>query len=190
MPCIPRFAAAAVAALILVACSGDKAEPIPEEAPEGNSIIRRPSLEGRSNVQVFFHQGDTLMPVIRNVGNTDPMLHAALEALLLGPSDDERQKGVASPFSRATYGRLRSVIIESGTAVIDFGNLAAAAPNASSSAGSEQLLEQLNATVFQYPEVQSAVYRMEGSCETFYNWLQRGCVTVERSSVVPVRSAP
>ncbi len=85
--------------------------------------------------------------------------------------------GTDSLFSSATSGLLLSAsIAPDGTATIDFDPaLATTIPNASSSAGSDQLLRELDATVFQFPGVTSANYTLGGSCTAFFNWLQMAC---------------
>ena len=69
---------------------------------------------------------------------------------------------------------LRGVTITEGHAVVDFDDLRPVIPNASSSAGSERLLAQLDATVFQFSSVESVEYRINGDCEAFNEWLQFG----------------
>ena len=110
---------------------------------------------------------------------TDDLLRAALEQLLRGPSDP--QPDVHSWFSSATADALRSVRVDSeGHASVDFEDLRALIPNASSSAGSAMLLEELNTTVFSVAGVRSVDYLIEGGCERFWEWLQYGCHTVHR----------
>jgi hypothetical protein len=102
------------------------------------------------------------------------VLRAALEALLAGPTADEAAAGITSWFSSGTAGMLRGVTITDGHAVVDLGDLRPVIPGASSSAGSALLLSELDATVFQFPTVDTAEYRIEGSCEAFTEWLQFG----------------
>ncbi len=84
-------------------------------------------------------------------------------------------------FSPATAGALRSVSVDSaGHAIVDFEDLGALIPNASSSAGSVMLLEELNTAVFSVDGVHSVDYSIEGRCERFWGWLQRGCETIHR----------
>ncbi len=130
-------------------------------------------------VQAFFHMAeDSVVPVPRRVpGRT---LAAALRMELRGPTVGERARGLYSWFSPATATLLRSAVVADGHAVVDFGKLNAAVPGASSSAGSLQLLGELNRVVFQFPEIQSVEYRIDGSCDAFWNWLQRACHTVPR----------
>jgi hypothetical protein len=66
------------------------------------------------------------------------------------------------------------VTIAGGHAVVDLGDLRSVIPNASTSAGSALLLAQIDATVFQFRSVESAEYRLQGSCEAFNEWLQFG----------------
>jgi hypothetical protein len=110
---------------------------------------------------------------------TEGMLRAAVEQLLRGPS--EPRPDVHSWFSSATTGALRSVSLDSaGHATVDFEDLRVLIPNASSSAGSALLLEELNASVFSVEGVRSVDYLIDGGCERFWEWLQYGCHTIHR----------
>jgi hypothetical protein len=102
---------------------------------------------------------------------------AALEALLAGPTAEERAAGSFSSFSAITAGLLASFTLDpDGTAVVDLDpSLATLLPGASASAASDQLLRELDATVFQTGEVTEAEYRLGGSCDAFFAWLQRDC---------------
>src|SRR5690606_40890265 len=102
------------------------------------------------------------------------VLRASLNALLAGPTDAEREASLGSWFSAETVGMVRSVTIDDGHAVVDFDDLRPVIPNASTSAGSARLLAQLDATVFQFRNVESVEYRIEGSCADFNEWLQHG----------------
>lgn len=115
-----------------------------------------------------------LRPVYRLVPESPRVLHASLDALLAGTTADERSASLGSWFSADTIGMLRSVSIEDGHAIVDFDDLRPVIPNASTSAGSERLLAQLDATVFQFRSVESVEYRIEGSCDDFNEWLQYG----------------
>jgi hypothetical protein len=140
----------------------------------------RPSAAtGQMEVQIFFNcdadgGGVSLHPVYRLVPKSPGMLRASLVALLAGPDESERQARLGSWFSAATAKMLRSATISDGHAIVDFADLRPVIPNASTSAGSERLLSQLDATVFRFASVRSAEYRIEGSCEAFTEWLQIG----------------
>ena len=62
--------------------------------------------------------------------------------------------------------------LHDGQAVVDFGDLRTVIPNASSSTGSQILLSELDATVFQFDTVDSVIYRIDGNADDFYEWLQ------------------
>jgi hypothetical protein len=118
----------------------------------------------------------------RHLPRTPGVLRAALDALLAGPSDAERDAGLGSMFSEETAGFLRSVnITADGTAVVDLdGRLLQVVSGASSSTGSAVFLGQLDNTIFHFSQVQRIEYRLDGSCDAFWEALQRSCDVVER----------
>jgi spore germination protein GerM len=122
---------------------------------------------------------DGALPVARQVPATDAVLHAALTELLKGPTDAEKAAGLRSWFSGATAGMLREVRIQDGTAHVDFKNFQNIMPNASTSAGSAQLLAEVGRTIFQYKALKEADVRFDGSCQAFWGWLQRDCQTMQ-----------
>ena len=130
---------------------------------------------GQMVVRPVFSCAGTEMEVPRLVSRTTAVLGATLEALLAGPTEAERGRGFTSPFGPATEGALRRVRLDDdGHAVVDLEDLRGRIPNASSSAGSRELLAQLDGTVLQFRTVRSAEYRFEGSCEAFTEWVQLG----------------
>ena len=137
---------------------------------------------GQTEVTVFFLAGEEVVRVTRSVPATSGVLAASLEQLLVGPTEEERAKGLHSLFPEDAAGKLRGVTIdEEGHVVVDF------APSvvnggAGTSAGSTLLLAQLNATVFQFPTVSSVEYRTDGSCEAFFMAMERVCGVIERPS--------
>lgn len=113
-------------------------------------------------------------------------LRTALEQLLRGSVEPQSEH---TWFSSKTAGALRSVSVDSaGHAIVDFEDLRALIPNASTSAGSAILLEDLNSTVFSVDEVISVDYLMDGSCDRFWEWLQYRCQTVHRPGRPPKES--
>ena len=151
-----------------------------------DSAAALPPAAAADSVDIVFSRAEQPVAVRRPLGDGDDPLRAALDALLAGPSAAERASGLESWFSDATAGSLRSVEVDSaGRATVDFHDLRALIPNASSSTGSGLLLSQLNATVFGVPEVQSIEYRIDGSCDAFWDWLQYGCQTVTRANPQP-----
>lgn len=147
-----------------------------------------PPGAGQRSTTVFFSctrdgEPGPVVAVRRNVPASAGVLRTALDALVLGPSSDERAVGLTSWFSSRTAESVRRVTLDDrGAATVDLADLRAAIPGASTSTGSKMLLEQLDATVFQFATVTSVTYRMEGSCETFFEWLQMACQTRSRPS--------
>jgi hypothetical protein len=147
----------------------------------------RPELQDAAGTDVvypYFTRDDAPQPVPREVPaqlQRHPV-QATLERLLAGPTEAERDLGYHSFFSRETAGMLRGVALDGDRLTVDFADLRTVIPNASTSAGSELLLGELNATVFQFIEVRYVEYRIAGSCDAFWEWLQRACDIVERPS--------
>jgi hypothetical protein len=114
-------------------------------------------------------------------------LRSALEQLLRGSAERQSEH---TWFSSKTAEALRTVSVDSvGHAIVDFNDLRALIPNASSSAGSAILLEDLNATVFSVEGVTSVDYVIDGSCDRFWEWLQYSCQTVHRPERQPAESS-
>lgn len=116
--------------------------------------------------------------------DADP-IRAAFEELLEGPSEEEASDEVWSWFSEATAGMLRDVSLTDDRLTVDFADFSAVIPNASSSCGSAALLAQLTATALQFGQVNHVAYSFEGSCQTFGEFLQMGCVEITRSAWPP-----
>lgn len=165
---------------------GDAAAPGGGSGADGaDSVVSPappPEAGERMTVRVFFTRDDRAVPVFREVPRTRAVLRAALDALLEGPTPDERERGFTSFFSAETAGMVRAVALDQdGHAVVDFADFSRILPNASSSAGSARFLAELNATVFQFPTVRSVTYRFEGDCEAFWEWIQYGgCQAMRR----------
>jgi putative hemolysin len=115
---------------------------------------------------------DEVEAVVREA--TGPVTPAmALDELLAGPTDDERDAGFGSWFSSDTAGMLQSVEVDDGVALVSFASeLPQVISGASSSCGSANLLAQLDATLTELPEIDRAVYALDGDVDAFYEWLQ------------------
>ncbi|HET9444372.1 MAG TPA: Gmad2 immunoglobulin-like domain-containing protein [Acidimicrobiales bacterium] len=149
----------------------------PASACPGYSMERPEATSTRRVVTVFYACDVDAAPVptYRLVPAAPGVLRLALESLLAGPTAAEAEAGLQSWFGPATAGMLADVVIQDGgRAVVDFHDLRPVIPNASTSAGSRMLLDQLDATVFQFSSVRSVTYRIEGDCEAFTEWLQFG----------------
>jgi len=167
-------AGAGVVVLTLMSggCDERRAGPDPAALP-----VDRPM----DSVTVVFTRDEAPAAVQRPVSAGSTELEAALAWLVRGPTAEEVAAGIWSWFSAETAGSIRSVALEaSGRVVVDFHDLRPLIPNASTSTGSRLLLAELNGTVFQFPEIDAVEYRMEGSCDLFWEWLQADCWTVTR----------
>lgn len=157
--------------------TGTDTQPAPPPAPVKRCEVPAPApLAGKQNVTIYFNCDEQVRPVVRQVPDTPEILRAALLELLKGPSEAERAAGFTSFFGDATVGKLQNITQSApGRFTIDFVDFSAQLNNASTSAGSHELLSQLHATIFGVAGVQEAEIRFEGSCDRFWNWLQRGC---------------
>lgn len=176
---------AAILCATLVACGGADAPPgARPDAPRDTSPDAPPAARDArtTTVRVYFTRDEEPVPVDRTVPDTASLPRAAIEALLAGPTADERTAGLTSFFSSETAEMLNDVTVDAaGNAVVDFRDLRRIIPNASSSFGSRILLGELDATVFQFPNIARVEYRIDGSCEAFWEWLQYGgCQVAER----------
>jgi hypothetical protein len=185
--------------VLLVGC-GDRggsdrtgADPDPGSGLDTGDAVGIPGGPGEEGPPEFtlaltFTRDEAPVQVTRNVeirrapgiSQEESLLRVALTALLQGPLPEERDAGIHSFFGAGTEGLLRDVSLRGDTAVVDFGDLPAAIPNAGSSTGSFHFLMELNGTVFAVPGLEAVEYRMDGSCEAFWNFLQRGCQVVPR----------
>lgn len=181
----------ACALLVLWGCGGAREEPGEQrlaqssEQPYGESPADAPeSPAAIDSVTVVFTKEEAPAPVRRPVPESSSSpLRAALDWLVQGPTPAEQAAGIRSWFSEETADVLRSVELDSaGQAIVDFRDLRPLIPNASSSFGSTMLLQELNGTIFQFSEIDAVEYRMEGSCDLFWEWLQYGCQVVRRDS--------
>jgi len=153
----------AIVVVAVVACGGAEDEDAVSSAPDPTQVLP-PTPRKADDVPI---------------SNPETELRMALERLLRGPVEPGPEH---TWFSAVTADALRSASVDSaGNATVDFDDLRTLIPNASSSAGSALLLEDLNSTVFSVNGIESVEYRMEGSCASFWEWLQYSCQVVRRS---------
>lgn len=148
-------------------------------APPTTETSSTSQVDG-ATVMVFFGTGDgsdcgATAPVERALPAGTEIIASALEALVAGPTAEETADGASSFFSAATAGSLRSATLDEGLLLVDFVGLDTLIPNASTSCGSELLLAELTRTTLQFAEVERVRFQLDGSCDRFYEWLQREC---------------
>jgi hypothetical protein len=179
--------AVAVAALllcgVLAACAEEydsqftleEMPPVPEHC---DAAAPPPGVE---TVQVVFSCDEVPVGTWRALPDwAADTVRYALEALLAGPTAAEQEAGLASFFSDETAGMLNAVDVRDGVAYVDFRDFSRIIPNASTSAGSTQLLDQIAGTLFQFDGIHEAELTFDGSCDAFWEWLQRGCQRLQR----------
>lgn len=149
---------------------------VPSAPPDGAT-----GQGGTMTVRLYFTRGEEPEPVEREIPRETGVLRATLEAQLRGPTAAEREAGLFSWFSDDTAGMLGDVRLDdTGRVIVDFRDFSRTISGASASAGSRILLNELNHTVFQFETVRSVEYRIEGSCDAFWNWIQSECTVMER----------
>ncbi|MGH9021860.1 MAG: GerMN domain-containing protein [Acidimicrobiia bacterium] len=103
-----------------------------------------------------------LHPIDRVVPNDGAPLRSAMTQLLLGVTPEEASAGLQSAFSAYTAGTLRGVTVRSGVATLDLTAGFESTNNFSTSNLSGVVLSQIEATVFQFPEITGIDFAIEG----------------------------
>lgn len=199
-----------VGGVLLTSCGGDATTttsltPTTSLASTTTSVPDSPTTTGAStttttatttstpgvDVLVYYSTGDgtdcgLVAPFERTIpADVDPIF-GALEQLVGGPTTTEAAAGAGSFFSEATADAVLSATLTNGLLTVDFFDYRVELANASTSCGSEAFLSSLNDTVFQFSEVERVRYTIFGSCNEFYNWLQRDCQDQTRTGSVSV----
>jgi hypothetical protein len=125
----------------------------------------------------------------RSVAASLDPIEAAFRELVAGPTAEEAARGADTAiFSGETSQAIQSVTLDEGLLSVDFTDFRQVIANASTSCGSMSLLAQLNTTAFQFEEVERVRYLIDGSCDTFANWLQRECTEYTRAGTETAQS--
>ena len=139
-------------------------------APAESTPVRE-GLDVTVTVYVFCGTGvgeSGLIPVERVVPDDGAPLRASIIQLLIGVTPDEARAGLNSAFSPYTAGMLLSVDVDGSTATIDLTAEFAQTNNFSTSNLSAVVLSQIEATVFQFPEIDGIELQVGG--ERFCGW--------------------
>lgn len=130
--------------------------------------------DGERVVRIALECGDGAFPfdlelVERVVPDADDPLEAAVAQLLSGATPEEIDAGYSSAFSSETDGHLRSIRIDAnGIAIIDLTRDFVQTNNFSTSNLSRLVLSQIEATVFERPDVDGLDLQVEG--ERWCGW--------------------
>ncbi len=132
-----------------------------------------------------------VQPVRRDLPSTRAVATASLQQLFAGPSADERAAGLRSPFSAATAGLLKRLVIRRGTAYVDLHDLRSQLGGATSSCGALELRSQIERTLLQFPTVQKVRLAIDGDPRALHEWLGEPCdASNAHCDPRPFRSAP
>lgn len=140
--------------------------PCPLSAPLDDSSSASEGLSGQA--------GATSADGVSGFGATrSRTLEAGYRTALAG--------GNGSVFGPSTAGLVNEVLLTpEGVAIVDLGDLRGQVANASASFVSRAMLSELNSVAFASPAVIRIEYRIDGSCATFWEWLEGECQQVER----------
>jgi hypothetical protein len=156
--------------VLVIACGDSPAGPAVEVPTE--------------TIRVYFTRGGAPRPVIRSIFPTFNPLPVALGELLEGPTDGERATGYTSFFHAQTASAFHKIEIrEDSLVVVDLLDFSRYAPGAATAQGAAMLLGELNHTVFQFSFIKSVIYRFNGSCSRFFQWLGQSCRTIRRDAI-------
>lgn len=153
--------------------------------------------DGTPAVKVYFHCGPDGEDVVRELERSLPAdqirnpLRFALVQLMAGPTEQEQADGLSSFWSNHQQ-LLRSVhVVNEARAVVDFDEAVSEIGNISTSTGGKMFGDELDATVFQFPKLQTIVYTLDGNCEAFTEIFESsGCPPSKRPlrpGIIPVR---
>lgn len=167
-----------LAALMLGACDGTQGPSTTGETTQAT----QPGATSQE-VLVFFgvdgsRECDEVESYPRVIPADSDPVRGAFDALLAGPLSAET--GATSWFSTATADAVLSTDLVDGVLTIDMADLSGVIPNASSSCGSSAFLSQLQATAFQFEEVEEVIFLFEGSCDRLFEFLQMECTPAVR----------
>ena len=123
-----------------------------------------------------------LVAVERTVPKTTGVLRASLVALLDGPTAEEAAAGLVSWFRADAGGAVDGVNLGEGRATVRLSSRLAEPDRAPPA---DEVIAKLNATAFQFANVDVVRYELDGSCEAFDAWLNRGCEFTRGAGSLP-----
>jgi germination protein M len=157
---VRRLALLLTAIALLAGCGGEQAA-----RPGGTTETAEPPQTGTgsapppetSGLGVYFLRGESVVPVHRQVPQTEAVGTAAVEALLAGPTDEERDLGLTSTVPDGT--RLLGLTVADGTATVD---LSREFESGGGSLSMTARLAQITFTLTQFPTVERVWLAVQG----------------------------
>jgi hypothetical protein len=147
-------------------------------------------------LRVFFPCGGTDLAiggtyVYRTVPATDLVLTTTMRELAAGLEDEERQLGFRTPLPESAAGSFQGLSIVDGTAYVEFGSDDVFPPGVTTTEGAQVFLSTLNANVFQFSSISAVEYRLNGSCDAFWQRLgAEQCSPITRTEWQSQAAAP
>lgn len=194
------FLAGTAAATTLIVASDEEPQPQPTQT-QGSSPSYTPTAQASPDessppageVLVFYVKVDgdpydrssyvpLKVPVEPDLSASD-RLEVALLTQLKGDTSQAEQEDLGSIFTQATQNMLNAAIIQGDEATVNFADFSSTLSGASTSEGRIPFFTALNATVFQFPEVQRITYQFDGDCDRFWAWQEAGvCQLITREA--------
>jgi hypothetical protein len=150
-----------------------------EESGPGPVCPESEPVLSPAQVMVFFDCGNGIEP--NPIGFARPLdpgvdrITSTFQQMLAGPTINGRGRGSGSFFGESSADALISAELEETHLVVDF-NEEVTVNNASTSTGSQFFLAEMLANAFQFEDVGSVEFQINGSCEAFWEFLQAGPV--------------
>lgn len=123
-----------------------------------------------------YAQPGALAPLARAVPHGDDLPRAALEAMVSGVTDQERERGCTSYFSAATADAVQAVEYSAGgdTMRVAFSDFSAAIPDVPGNRSflPPGIMAELTWTIFQqFPGIQAMELSFDGDQAAFWSWV-------------------
>ena len=144
----------ALTLVVLAGCDGGDTTTTDTTTP----VDTTPPSTEPTTFAVYLLRGGVIAPVRRSVPSTPAVARAALEALLEGPTGDERRDGLETAIPVGTS--LRDVTIDDSVATVD---LTGAFDDGDGGAAARRRVAQVVATLTQFPTVDRVAFRLDGA---------------------------
>ncbi len=157
-------------------------EPVTTRPARTNCIRQAPLPDDRTFVFRLYYDcgiGDDVFGawVYRQVDTEGGPLSRTMQALVEGPTSEERADGFRSLFSSTTAGSVLSVSRSDGDVVVDLRDLGSLPSLKVGSEGAE-FLASLNNSLFQHDIVDTIEYRIDGDCDRFWDYFGASDCTI------------
>lgn len=109
-----------------------------------------------------------------------PRLHGALTSYLMGPDQEEKDRGYLTALPTPIPEALESVSVEGDHATVNFSPVLESVNSLSAGTPSQVFLTELRRNVFQFAEIEHLTLLVAGDCERFWRMLEGLCQTLDR----------